>query len=120
MGYLESFLIPPNSVYLMHCLNKLLNVDSCSLNPLRVSWIDICDNLANHPSPTVALYWKDFGWSFYFLRNNSLVKNATIFYCNRFLHRHLQVLVSQIKFTLDQTHRKSSIGGPRFAVCLHA
>lgn len=54
-GCLESLLIPPNSAYLMHCLNKLLNADSCFLNPLRVSWLDICENLANPLSSIVIL-----------------------------------------------------------------
>lgn len=52
MGGLDSLLILPNNVYLTQCLNKLLNVDSCFQNPLRVSWIE---DLANHLSPVVIL-----------------------------------------------------------------
>lgn len=40
MGYLESLLIPPNNVYLMHCLNKLLNVDMLSVH--IKCFVDIC------------------------------------------------------------------------------
>lgn len=52
MRGLDSLLILPNNVYLMQCLNKLLNVNSCFPNPLRVSWIE---DLANNLSPIVIL-----------------------------------------------------------------
>lgn len=48
-------------------------MQTCSLYTLSVSWIYVCENLANHPSPILVLYWEDFGWSFQFLRNSILL-----------------------------------------------
>lgn len=61
MGGLDSLLVLPNNVYLTQCLNKLLNVDSCFQNPLRVSWIE---DLANHLSLNSHSVRKILDWAF--------------------------------------------------------